>query len=78
VDINLDAIDEAVLALLQLTIHDGNRAWKGIDHDALNRLHQKGLIANPVNKTKSILMTEDGLVASTRAFERLFRVAPTS
>jgi hypothetical protein len=41
-------------------------------------LHQKGLIANPVNKTKSILMTEDGLVASTRAFERLFRVAPTS
>ena len=27
-DIDTDKIDEAVLALLQLTLHDGFRAWK--------------------------------------------------
>jgi len=29
-------IDEAVLALLYLTLHDGDRAWKGHDWDALD------------------------------------------
>ena len=37
-----DKIDDAVLALLALTLHDGYRAWKGFDWDALNRLHRKG------------------------------------
>lgn len=43
-------IDEAVLALLYLTIHDYNRAWKGFDWDALDRLYQKGFILDPRNK----------------------------
>lgn len=30
-DINTDKIDNAVLALLYLTLHDGFRAWKGHD-----------------------------------------------
>ena len=51
-NINTDAIDEAVLALLCLTLHDGNRAWKGFDWDTLNRLHERGLIDDPVNKAK--------------------------
>jgi hypothetical protein len=42
--IDADKIDEAVLALLQLTLHDGARAWKGHDWDALDRLHRKGMI----------------------------------
>jgi hypothetical protein len=29
VAIDTDQIDETVLALLQLTLHDGARAWKG-------------------------------------------------
>jgi hypothetical protein len=29
--LNLDRIDDAVLALLSLTLHDGYRAWKGFD-----------------------------------------------
>ena len=28
---NQDKIDEVVLALLQLTLHDSYRAWKGFD-----------------------------------------------
>jgi len=37
--IDTDKIDEAVLALLFLTLHDGVRAWKSFDWDAMNRLH---------------------------------------
>jgi hypothetical protein len=36
VDIDTDKIDEAVLALLHLTLHDRFRAWKGFDWDALD------------------------------------------
>ena len=35
-----DRIDEAVLALLYLTLHDGYRDWKGFDWNAMNRLHE--------------------------------------
>ena len=48
---NTDKIDDAVLALLHLTsFTEGKgalaftRAWKGHDWEALNRLHEKGLI----------------------------------
>ena len=49
--VNNDKIDDAALALLYLTLHDGYRAWKGLDWDVLDRLHEKGLIGNPVGKT---------------------------
>src|SRR6188472_1736727 len=55
-----DKIDEAVLALLHLTLHDGARAWKGHDWDALGRLHNKGMILDPVGKAKSVVLTEQG------------------
>jgi hypothetical protein len=32
-----DKIDDAVLALLFLTLHDGYRAWKGFSWSAMNR-----------------------------------------
>lgn len=35
-------IDDAVLALLPLTLHDGDRAWKELAFDTLGRLHAKG------------------------------------
>jgi hypothetical protein len=60
VPLDTDKIDDAVLALLALTLHDNYRAWKGFDWDALDRLHRKGLIDNPVNKNKSITFTEEG------------------
>jgi hypothetical protein len=72
VDIDLEKIDEAVLALLYLGLHDGARAWKGFDWDAMNRLHAKGYITDPVSKTKSVVFTEEGLAASERTFRKLF------
>jgi hypothetical protein len=71
-NINTDAIDEAVLALLYLTLHDCNRAWKGFDWDTLNRLHERGLIDDPVNKAKSVVLTEEGLRESERLFDKYF------
>jgi len=40
VDLDTRKIDDAVLALLYLCLHDGTRAWKGFDWDAMNRLHE--------------------------------------
>lgn len=71
-DVDLEKIDEAVLALLYLTLHDEARAWKSFDWDALNRLHEKGYISNPVGKAKSVLLTEEGLRESERLFYKLF------
>ena len=42
-----DKIDDAVLALLYLGLHDNVRAWKGFDWDAMDRLHEKGMISDP-------------------------------
>ena len=71
-DIDTDKIDEAVLALLYLTLHDGVRAWKGHDWDALDRLYRKGMIDNPVGKAKSVVLTDEGLAESERLFRKLF------
>jgi hypothetical protein len=71
-DIDKDKIDEAVLALLYLTLHDGDRAWKGFDFDTMNRLHAKGMILDPVGKVKSVVLTDEGLRESERLFEKMF------
>ena len=71
-DIDTDKTDEAVLALLYLTLHDGVRAWKGHDWDALDRLYRKGMIENPVGKSKSVVLTDEGLAESERLFRNLF------
>lgn len=67
-----ERIDEAVLALLWLTLHDGRRAWKGFDWAALGRLHAKGLIADPVGRAKSVVLTDEGLRQSEALFRSLF------
>ena len=71
-DIDTDKIDEAVLALLFLTLHDQVRAWKGHDWDAMDRLYRKGMIENPVGKAKSVVLTDEGLAESERLFTKLF------
>ena len=70
--LDTDKIDEAVLALLFLTRHDHWRAWKGFDWDALSRLHDKGMIADPVNKAKSVVFTEEGLKCAEELFRAMF------
>ena len=70
--INKDKIDDAALALLYLTLHDGYRAWKGFDFDVLGRLHDKGMIDDPVDKVKSVVFTEKGLERAKTLFKELF------
>ena len=65
-------IDDATLALLYLTLHDGTRAWKGHDWDTLDRLHDKGLIGNSAGKAKSVTFTDEGLRRAKELFETMF------
>lgn len=60
------------LALLAaLSSNDGN-AWKGFDFVIMNRLHEQGFISNPVNKNKSIWLTDEGMQRGRKIAERLF------
>jgi hypothetical protein len=69
---NEDKIDEMVLALLLLGLHDECRVWKGHDWDAMDRLHAKGYISDPQCKAKSVVLTEEGERLSRQLFERHF------
>jgi hypothetical protein len=71
-DIDKDKIDDAALALMYLTLHDHFRAWKQIDWEVTNRLHEKGLICDPAGKTKSVVFTDEGLKKSEELFKTLF------
>ena len=73
---NTDQIDDTVLALLYLGLHDQYRAWKGFDWEAMNRLHEKGMIDNPKNKNKSVVFTDEGLRQSKELFEAMFTKRP--
>jgi len=73
--IDPDKVDEAVLGLLYLVSFERagvTHAWKGHDWDALNRLHESGLISNPKSKAKSVVFTDDGSLKAKRACEKLF------
>lgn len=70
--IDTDKIDDAALALLWLTLHDGRRAWKNVDWTVMDRLHDKGLIHDPVGKAKSVVFTDDGLARAEQVFRELF------
>ena len=65
-------VDEVVLALLQLTLHDSYRAWKEFQWDTLDQLYEKGWIENPRSKAKSVVLTEEGLANSARLFQLYF------
>jgi len=71
-DYDEDKVDEMVLALLFLTLHGNYRAWKGHDWGAMERLHNKGMIDNPVGKAKSVVLTDEGLQRSRELFIKHF------
>ncbi len=70
-DYDLEKVDEAVLAVLYLTIHERVRARRGVDWDAFSRLHEKVLIDDPVGKQKSVLFTEADVREADRCFREL-------
>ncbi|WP_377069072.1 DUF6429 family protein [Roseovarius ramblicola] len=70
--LDTDRIDEAALAILSLTLHDGDRVWKAIAWDITNRLFEKGLIADPKGKAKSLALTRDGIARARAILARDF------
>jgi Domain of unknown function (DUF6429) len=70
--LDTDKIEQAVLALLALGLHQGNRAWKSFDWDAMARLHAKGDISDPVGKAKSVVLSDAGLREAERLLKALF------
>jgi len=74
-DYDEDKVDNAVLALLCLTMWDDRietRAWKSHDWAAMDRLHEKGYIADPKSKAKSVAVTEEGKAKAEQLFLCLF------
>ena len=62
-NIDREKLSEAALAMLELNAlkdHGVIRAWKGMDWDLLDTLFEKGWIANPKGKAKSVVLTDDG------------------
>lgn len=65
-------MEDAVLALLAALSSDDGNAWKGFDFEIMNRLHEQGFISNPVNRNKSVWLTEEGLERGRLIAERMF------
>jgi len=71
-------VDEVVLALLHLNAHTDHgitRTWKGLDWDAMDRLHTQGFISDPKSKAKSVVLTEEGERKAEELFRRYFAKA---
>lgn len=71
-EIDTQRIDDALLALFYLGLHDQFHAWKGFDWDALNGLYEQDFILNPRGKAKSIVFTDAGLERSRQLLNQLF------
>ena len=71
-DYDYEKVDEMVLALMYLTLHDSHRAWKSFAWEVLDRLYEKGWINDPKNKSQSVVFTGEGLVKSADLFQRHF------
>jgi hypothetical protein len=52
--------------------HEGDRAWKSFDWDAMNRLHAQGLISNPVGRAKSVVFTPEGKARAEELLQSMF------
>ncbi len=73
---DIEKLGEVALALMFLSIHDGPlgpRAWKGLDWDLLNLLHEKRWISDPKSKAKSVALTEEGERLAESFFAKHFR-----
>jgi hypothetical protein len=77
-ELDEEKIDQAVLALLWLGLHDKYRSWKSFDWDATDRLSAKGFIDDPRGKAKSVAFTDKGLKESERLFRAMFCKEPTT
>jgi hypothetical protein len=73
--IDTEKLAEVALALLSLTSftdHGQIRAWKGLDWDLLDLLHERGWIHDPKGKARSVVLTDAGHRLSEEAFTKHF------
>lgn len=73
---NREKVDEMALGLLYLTMTTDKictRTWKNMDFEVMDRLHEKGYIADPKNKAKSVVVSEEGVKKAKQIFETHFR-----
>lgn len=73
-ELDLDKIDDDVLALLYLAAFKESqnlpwRTWKSHDWQVMNRLHEKGFISDPKSKAKSVTHTDTGYAKGRQLFE---------
>jgi hypothetical protein len=77
IEYDKDKVDEFALALLHLSTFDGElglKAWKNLDLGILNRLHEKGLISNPINSSKSVAISKEAAEISEQLFRKHFTI----
>ena len=68
-------LSEAALAILGLTAHTDHgitRAWKGMDWDLLDALFERGWIADPKGKAKSVVLTDEGARLTAKMLQKHF------
>ena len=65
-----DRAAELILALMQLTLHEGVRTWKSYDWDVMNDLFERGYISDPRSKAKSVVLTGEGMARSQEMFAK--------
>ena len=70
-----DCAADIALALLYLTLHDGTRAWKGLDWDVMDHLHVGGFISDPRGRAKSVVLSEAGLARAQVMFRKYLTAA---
>ena len=70
-------VAEATLALMFLGVFEdatGVRTWKSFEWTVLKQLHELGYISDPVNKNKSVWLTDEGYERSRELFQQIFGV----
>lgn len=68
-----DKVDELTLALLYLVMsrdREGGKAWKGFDVQTLNRLQQKGWLADLNPKSPTVRVTPEGVQKAEELFKK--------
>ncbi len=77
-DLDHEKLSEVALAILGLTAHGAHgvvRAWKGLDWDLLDVLFEKGWIADPKGKGKSVVFSDKGARLAEEFLTRHFGTA---
>ena len=64
--------DDMALAVAYVSLHDRVLIWKTIDYSITERWHQHGWIEDPRGKSKSMVLTPEGLERARQVTQRLF------